>query len=103
MLGFATDLINGAALWKIIVASLVGGAGVAIAFGLILLGLHRARRGGGGDRALGYGLATVCAAFCLAAVVIGVVAMIDKPASKPPKQPPANVKAAVSLHSMRIV
>jgi hypothetical protein len=93
MLGFATDLINGAALWKIIVASLVGGAGVAIAFGLLLLGLQRARRGGG-DRVLGYGLATVCLAFCLAAVVIGVVAMVDKPASKPPKQPPANIEPA---------
>ena len=91
MLGFATDLINGAVLWRIIVASLVGGAGVAIAFGFLLLGLHRARRGGS-DRIVGYGIATVCATFCVAAVVVGVIATPDKPASKPPKQPPANIK-----------
>jgi nitrate reductase gamma subunit len=94
MLGFATDLINGAALWKIILASLFGGAGVAIAFGLLLLGLRRARQGGS-DRVLGYGLATLSAAFCVAAVVVGLVAMVDKPASKPPKQPPGNVRAAL--------
>jgi hypothetical protein len=91
MLGFATDLINGAALWKIIFASFVGGAGVAIAFGVLLLGLHRARNGGS-DRFVGYGIATACATFCVAAVVVGVIAMADKPASKPPKQPPANIK-----------
>jgi NADH:ubiquinone oxidoreductase subunit 6 (subunit J) len=91
MLGFATDLINGAALWKIIVASFVGGAGVAIAFGVLLLGLHQARKGGS-DRFVGYGIATACATFCVAAVVVGVIAMADKPASKPPKQPPANIK-----------
>jgi NADH:ubiquinone oxidoreductase subunit 6 (subunit J) len=91
MLGFATDLINGAALWRIIVASLVGGAGVAIAFGVLLLGLHQARKGGS-DRFVGYGIATICATFCVAAVVVGVIAMADKPASKPPKQPPANIK-----------
>jgi hypothetical protein len=94
MLGFATDLINGAALWKIIVASLLGGAGVAIAFGLLLLGLRQARQGGR-RRVSGYALATVSATFCVAAVVLGLVAMVDKPASKPPKQPPANVRAAL--------
>jgi hypothetical protein len=46
MLGFATDLINGAALWKIILASLLGGAGVAIAFGLLLLAGRDGRQAG---------------------------------------------------------
>jgi nitrate reductase gamma subunit len=105
MLTFASPLINGAAVWKIVVASLVGGAGVAIAFGLLLLGLQRARsaRAGGGGRLLGYSVAALAATFCLAAVVIGIVAMVDKPASKPPQQPPANAKAAVSLPRMRVV
>lgn len=105
MVAFASSLINGAAVWKIVVASLVGGAGVAIAFGLLLLGLQRARaaRAGAGGRLLGYSVAALAGAFCIAAVVIGLVAMIDKPASKPPPQPPANVKAAVSLPSVRIV
>ena len=86
MLAFGTDLINGAALWKIILASLVGGAGVAIAFGLLLLGLERAqhaRSGGsaGMGRVGGYSLATLAAVFCLAAVVFGVFAMVKKPSS----------------------
>ncbi len=64
-------------------STFVGGAGVAIAFGLLLLGLQQARKRGP-SRILGYGLATVCGAFCVTAVVVGLIAMIDKPASKPP-------------------
>jgi hypothetical protein len=100
MLGFGTDLINGAALWKIIVVSLVCGGGAAIAFGLLLLGLSRARgegnTGGSGNRIFGYTLATVCAAFCVAVVVFGLKATIDKPASK---KPPASKSAALPSHT----
>jgi multisubunit Na+/H+ antiporter MnhB subunit len=83
MFPIATDLINGAALWKIILASLVAGAGVAIAFGLLLLGLQLKRRRKRGDRAAGYGIAALSAAFCVAAVAFGLYAVIHKPASKP--------------------
>jgi hypothetical protein len=90
MLAFGTDLINGAALWKIIVVSMVCGAGAAIAFGLLILGLSRARgegNHGSGDRVFGYALAGICAAFCIAVVVFGLKATIDKPASKKPPPP----------------
>jgi hypothetical protein len=101
MLAFGTDLINGAALWKIIVVSLVCGAGAAIAFGLLLLGLSRARgegnTGGAGNRIFGYTLAGVCAAFCVAVVVFGLKATIDKPASK---KPPAPKSAALESRTL---
>jgi hypothetical protein len=96
MLAFGTDLINGAALWKIILASLVGGAGVAIAFGLLLVGLSRSRSAQAGERTFGYGLAALSAAFCVAAVVFGLIATIDKPASKP--SPPSK-SAALPPHA----
>jgi F0F1-type ATP synthase membrane subunit c/vacuolar-type H+-ATPase subunit K len=91
LLAFGTDLINGAALWKIILASLVGGAGVAIVFGVLLLGLSRARSPQAGGRTLGYAVAGLSAAFCIAAVVFGLIATIDKPASKP--SPPSKSAA----------
>lgn len=94
MLTFATSLINGAELWKVILASLIGGAGVAIAFGLAILGAELSQSDKGGERVAGFGLATVCGLFCLAAVVIGLIAMIDKPASKPA---PAPKSAAVQV------
>jgi hypothetical protein len=91
MLAFGTDLINGAALWKIIVVSMICGAGAAIAFGLLILGLSRARgegnTGGSTKRVIGYTVAAVSAAFCLAVVVFGLKATIDKPASKKPPPP----------------
>jgi hypothetical protein len=100
MLAFGTDLINGAALWKIIVVSMICGAGAAIAFGLLLLGLSRARGDGSdgstGNRVMGYVLAGICAAFCVAVVVFGLKATIDKPASKKP--PPSSKTAALAPH-----
>jgi hypothetical protein len=91
MLAFGTDLINGAALWKIILVSLVCGSGAAIAFALLLLGLSRARGensdGTTTNTVLGYALAGICAAFCVAVVVFGLKATIDKPAKKPSPPP----------------
>jgi hypothetical protein len=93
MLTFATDLINGAALWKIILVSLVAGGGVTIAFGLLLLGLEQAdvtpgpasgSTTSGGTRVAGFGLSTIAALFCVAAVAFGVYAMVKKPSSKKP-------------------
>jgi hypothetical protein len=44
MLSFADPIVDTSALWKIILASLAGGAGVAIAFGILLIGLSRAAK-----------------------------------------------------------
>ena len=46
----ASSLVDTTALWKIIAAGFAGGAGVVIAFGLLLLGTSRlgdGRSGGG--------------------------------------------------------
>jgi len=73
------SLINGSALWRIIVASFVGGAGVAIVFGVLLLGLSRGEAATGPTQRLGgYALSVVCAVFCIAAVVVGVYATVHK-------------------------
>ena len=57
MLGFASAIVDTNALWKIIVASLAGGAGCAIAFGILLLGLSRgSTTHNGGARVLSYGV-----------------------------------------------
>lgn len=91
MLAFATDLINGAALWRILVVSLVCGSGAAIAFGLLLVGLSRARGDGSsgseGGRFLGYAVSGICALFIVAVIVFGVRATVDKPKSKPAPAP----------------
>jgi NADH:ubiquinone oxidoreductase subunit 6 (subunit J) len=90
MLAFGTDLINGAALWKIILASLIGGAGVAIAFGLILIGLTRAGEAKSeSGRLASYAFSTLAGAFCLAAVVAGVIATVQKPSSSKAPAPPS--------------
>jgi hypothetical protein len=82
----ASELIKWSALWKIVVAALVGGAGVVLAFGILLVGLKWARRArGSGARLGGYSLAAICGVFCVGAVVVGIYAMAHKPKSKPPK------------------
>jgi hypothetical protein len=82
----ATALINTSALWKIIVAALAGGAGVVIAFGILLLGLSRAKRARRSTQRLAhYAITGLAGAFCLAAVVIGIYAMAKKPATPKPK------------------
>ena len=78
MLGLGSAVVNLSALWKIIVASLVGGAGVAIVFGFVVLGVERARADGGVARALRWTSAGAGGAFCVFAVVIGIYAMTRK-------------------------
>jgi hypothetical protein len=79
MLTIATAIINGNALWKIILASLVGGAGAAIAFGFLLIGLSRASKSPGpAARFVNYLVASSGGLFCVAAVVAGVYMMADK-------------------------
>ncbi len=87
MLSFASPIVDTTALWKIILASLVGGAGVAIAFGFVLLGVSRAARSSNsGGKALGYLIAAAGGLFCTAAIVLGIYAMAKKPASPKPKK-----------------
>jgi hypothetical protein len=82
MLGLAASspIIVWSAIWKIVVASLVGGAGVAIVFGFVVLGTERAQAPGAGvaARAINWSIAAVAAAFCIFAVVAGIYAMSHK-------------------------
>jgi hypothetical protein len=82
MLNFAASspIVVWSAIWKIVVASLVGGAGVAIVFGFVILGVERAHRTEetGGARVLDYSVAVIAGAFCLFAVAIGIYAMTQK-------------------------
>jgi NADH:ubiquinone oxidoreductase subunit 6 (subunit J) len=82
----ATSLIDWNALWKIVAAALIGGAGVTIVFGVLLLGLRYARGARNeGAKLLGWSLAGVCGVLCVGAAAIGIIAMADKPASKAKK------------------
>jgi hypothetical protein len=91
----ASTLINWSALQKIFVVALIGGAGVVLAFGVLLIGLKWARGAKTGPAKLGgatlVGLGTL---FCIATVVIGIIAMADKPTAKKP----AKKSAAVLIH-----
>ncbi|MBV9196442.1 MAG: hypothetical protein JO168_20085 [Solirubrobacterales bacterium] len=84
----ASSLVDWNALGKIALAALICGAGVVIAFGLLLLGLKWARgHDGPAGRLAGVSLSAVCAVFVAAAVVIGIYAIAKKPstAKKPSK------------------
>jgi hypothetical protein len=76
----SSPIVVWSAIWKILVASLVGGAGVAIVFGFVILGVERARRPqeAGGARVLDYSVAVVAGAFCIFAIAIGIYAMTKK-------------------------
>jgi NADH:ubiquinone oxidoreductase subunit 6 (subunit J) len=79
----AEAYINWSALWKIIVAALIGGAGVVVVFGFLLLAVKRAQGAKSeGGKIANYALGGLCGLLCVGAVVVGIVAMADKPASK---------------------
>ena len=79
MLTFASPIVDTSALWKIVVASFAAGAGVAVAFGILLFGLSRGQASeNGGVRSIGYGVAILAGAFCILAVVLGIHAMTTK-------------------------
>ncbi len=87
MIVIASDLINWNALGKIVLAALIGGAGVVIVFGFLLYGVKIANNAKSGGREwAGYALAGVCGLICVAAVVVGIYAMAKKPSSKPAKK-----------------
>jgi hypothetical protein len=101
MAGLASSLVNWSALWRIILAALVGGAGVVIAFGFVLLGVKNAKLAAGRSTiAMHRILAGACGVFCVGAVVIGIYAMTQKPSSHAaPKPKPAGLPAPVQAKS----
>jgi hypothetical protein len=77
----ASALIDLDALWKIVVAGFVGGAGVVVAFGFVLLGRSRyeqARQGDALTRATAILMASAGGAVCAAALIVGLLAMTKK-------------------------
>jgi hypothetical protein len=87
MIAIATPFIKWSAVGKILLAGLIGGAGVVVVFGFLLLGLSRAKRAGNsGSRLADYALSAVCGLLVLGAVVAGIYAMVNKPASPKPKK-----------------
>ena len=67
-------------------AALIGGSGVVIAFGLLLLGLKWGRGAKAGTAKIGgLTLTAISALFCTAAVVVGFYAIAHKPKAKPAK------------------
>jgi hypothetical protein len=86
----STPFIDGSALWHIIVISLAAGAGLALIFGIALLGFERGEEAKtSGERTGGYLLTAVGAAVCVAIVAVGVWVMCNPPKSKPLKVVPA--------------
>ena len=87
------------ALWKIVLAALIGGSGVVIAFGILLLAVQRARSTENSEtvRLGSWALAGVCGAFVIGAAAIGIIAMINKPSSSKP----APKKTAAALIAPR--
>jgi uncharacterized membrane protein SpoIIM required for sporulation len=84
-----TPFIDGTALWHIIVISLAFGAGLALAFGVALLGFERGEHSkNAGERAGGFLLTGICAVLCVVAVAVGVYVMCNPPKSKPDKVVP---------------
>jgi hypothetical protein len=79
-------LVDWTALWHIVVIALAFGSGLALGFGLLLLGLSRGADGKRGvERAGGYVLAGLCGAACIVAIGVGVYVMCNPPKSKPDK------------------
>ncbi len=80
----STPFIDWSALWRIVVASLIGGAGVVFLFGIVLYGLKTANGAKSeGGRIGAYAVSGVCGVICIGIVVVGIYAMAHKPSSKP--------------------
>jgi hypothetical protein len=90
----ATSLVDWTALWRIVLAALVGGTGVVVVFGLLLLCLSRSRTAL--RRRTRYGLYTVsglCGVLIVAVAAAGLYAMTSKPSSPSPAPGPAGASS----------
>lgn len=91
----ASQFINWSALGKIVLAALIGGAGVVVVFGFLLLFLKHANAAkSDGGRIANYALGGLCGLICVGAVAVGIYAMAEKPASKAKKAHKASPKTA---------
>jgi hypothetical protein len=75
-------VVDTTALAKVVLASLIAGIGVTLAFALAILGATRFADMRRDDRMLEAGafgaLATIALAVCVAAVVLGIIVMMTK-------------------------
>jgi len=86
MFVLASPIVDWNAMWKICLVALGAGAGVVVAFGLMLLGLKFAQRPATGTdgapspvaRLAGFAVSLVCALLCTGVIAIGVYAMTQK-------------------------
>ncbi|MFL5828291.1 MAG: hypothetical protein ACJ76X_00085 [Solirubrobacteraceae bacterium] len=82
----ATALINWNEVGKIGLTALIAGTGVVIVFGLLLLGISRAKTATSPFARRGlYTLSAVCGVLVIAVAAVGIYAMTQKPSSAPPK------------------
>ena len=82
----STPVINGTALWHIILVSVAAGCGLAIAFGLILLASRWGQEGARSEiKAGGWLLGLAATAFCVGAIIVGIYVMTHPAKSKPLK------------------
>ncbi|MFL5862165.1 MAG: hypothetical protein ACJ780_15525 [Solirubrobacteraceae bacterium] len=88
MTAFASSMIDWNALGRITLAAFVAGGGVVLAFGLMLLGLERARAAKSRHLRLAHtAMAGACGVCCLGVLLIGIYAMTEKPPPKHASKP----------------
>jgi hypothetical protein len=82
----AAALINWNDLWKIMLASLIGGTGVAIVFALLLLGISHGKAATTPTARYGlYALSGLCGMLVVAVAAAGIYAMTRKSAAVKPE------------------
>jgi hypothetical protein len=85
MLLFGDPIVEWSAILKIVIAALIGGAGIVIIYGFLLLGLKFAGVGDPGEthtegsKMTGYTLAALCGLVVIGVIVLGIYAIIQKP------------------------
>jgi hypothetical protein len=84
MLIFGDPIIDWSAILKIMIAALVGGAGIVIVYGFLLLGIKYATADGSTgthgetSKVIGYAIAAICAILVVGVIVLGIYAMTQK-------------------------
>jgi hypothetical protein len=86
MLLFGDPIIDWSDILKIVIAALIGGAGIVVIYGFLLLGLKFAGVGdttgethSEGSKMTGYALAVICGLVVLGVIAIGIYAITQKP------------------------